>query len=176
MEKTTHRLTAVAQRLAQTRLPATIIPCLGLGRIVALEKNPMDEPERIVIADVLRRLVSRNLAQMFAGPIHTNCALHQFALSTRTGTEAVVHALTAATEANPANTVVSVDGTGAYDIISRDAMLRGPFAVPAANRCLPFVGLFYDVRRPALPARLAGGPRTPPPHQPSRGGLSKETP
>ena len=68
---------------------------------------------------------------------------HQFALSTRAGTEAVIHALTAATQANPAHTVLSVDGIGAYDTISRESMLRGLMTVPTANRSLPFVRTFY---------------------------------
>lgn len=68
---------------------------------------------------------------------------HQFALSTRAGTEAVIHALTAATQANPTHTVLSVDGIGAYDTISRESMLRGLMTVPTANRSWPFVRTFY---------------------------------
>ena len=104
-EETTHRLTAVAQRLAQARVPATIIPSLGLGRTVALQKLN-GRVRGIVIGDVLRRLASRNLAQIFAGPIHTSCSPHQFALSTRAGTDAVIHALTEATDANHTHTCV----------------------------------------------------------------------
>ena len=141
-EEATQRLTGVAQLLAQARVPEAIAPSLGLGRVVALQK-PNGRVRGIIVGDVLRRLVSRSLAQIFAGPIHRACSPHQFALSTRAGTEAVVHAITAATDANPAHTVVSVDGIGAYDTISRDSMLRGLHSVPLANRSLPFVRLFY---------------------------------
>ena len=55
----------------------------------------------------------------------------------------MVHALTAVTEANPTHTILSVDGVGAYDNISRNSMLQGLRDVPEANRCLPFVRMFY---------------------------------
>ena len=141
-EEATQRLTAVAESLARADVPPSIIPCLGLGRMVALQK-PNGRVRGIIIGDVLRRLVSRSLAQTYAEAIHTACSPHQFALSTRAGTEAIIHTITAATQANPAHTVVSVDGIGAYDTISRESMLQGLMAVPAANRSLPFVRMFY---------------------------------
>ena len=96
-----------------------------------------------MIGDLLRRLVSRCLAQRYAKQIHQACLPHQYALSTRAGTEAVVHALTTDSEQHPTRTILSVDGIGAYDTISRNCMLQGLQAVPEANRCLPFVRLFY---------------------------------
>jgi hypothetical protein len=110
--------------------------------MVALQK-PNGRARGIIIGDVLRRLISRSLAQTYAEAIHTACSPHQFALSTRAGTEAIIHTITAAAQANPAHTVVSVDGIGAYDTISRESMLQGLMAVPAANRSLPFVRMFY---------------------------------
>jgi len=132
----------VAQKLAQASVPAGIASAIGLGRMVALTK-PNGRVRGIVVGDVLRRLVSRCLAQQYAQPIHTACQPHQFALATRSGTEAVVHALTAVTEANPTHTILSVDGIRAYDNISRHSMLQGLREVPEANRCLPFVNMFY---------------------------------
>ena len=41
------------------------------------------------------------------------------------------------------STILSVDGVGAYDNISRNSMLQGVRDVPEANRCLPFVKMFY---------------------------------
>lgn len=87
-EEATQRLTAVAGLLAE--VPPSIIPCLGLGRVVALQK-PNGRVRGIIIGDVLRRLVSRTLAQTYAAAIHTACSPHQFALSTRAGTEAIIH-------------------------------------------------------------------------------------
>ena len=51
----------------------------------------------------------------------------------------MVHALTAAVELDPGTTVLSVDGVGAFDTVSRKAIQ----AVPGASRCLPFVRQFY---------------------------------
>ena len=138
----TTNLIRVARHLAQASIPAEIARAIGLGRMVALTK-PNGRVRGIVVGDVLRRLVSRCLAQKYAQPIHTACQPHQFALATRSGTEAVVHALTAVTKANPTHTILSVDGVGAYDNISRNSMLQGLRDVPEANRCLPFVKMFY---------------------------------
>ena len=40
------------------------------------------------------------------------------------------------TQHNTATTVLSIDGVGAYDTISRTSMLQGLFNTPAANQCL----------------------------------------
>ena len=56
---------------------------------------------------------------------------------------AVVHALTATTQSSNSKTILSIDGVGAYDTISRNSMLSGLLHTPEANRCLPFVRLWY---------------------------------
>eukprot|EP00438_Fugacium_kawagutii_P025935 Skav202354 [mRNA] locus=scaffold2638:334244:334885:+ [translate_table: standard] len=83
---------------------------------------------------------------MFSSHIHTACSPHQFALSTRAGTGAVIHALATATAHNPTSTILSIDGIGAYDAISRHSMLQGLYNTPEANRCLPFARLWYSRR------------------------------
>ena len=75
------------------------------------------------------------------------CQPFQFALSTRAGTEADARALLGATEARPDATILSVDGVGAFDHISRQAMLQG--LCTGANACVPFVRQFY-----AAPSRF----------------------
>ena len=141
----TTNLIRVARHFAQASIPAEIARAIGLGRMVALTK-PNGRVRGIVVGDVLRRLVSRCLAQKYVQPIHTACQPHQFALATRSGTEAVVHALTAVTEANPTHTILSVDGVGAYDNISRNSMLQGLRDVP---------GFSYSA-----PATVSGRPRS----------------
>ena len=141
-EDSTNKFVQVAQQLAAANIPPPTATAIGLGRIVALQK-PNGRVRGIVIGDILRRVVSRSIAQHFAAPIHQACSPHQFALSTRAGTEAIVHGITVATQTDPHLTVLSVDGIGAYDTISRNSMLRGLHAVPEANQCLPFVRLFY---------------------------------
>ena len=142
----TTNLIRVARHFAPSQYPQPkIARAIGLGRMVALTK-PNGRVRGIVVGDVLRRLVSRCLAQKYVQPIHTACQPHQFALATRSGTEAVVHALTAVTEANPTHTILSVDGVGAYDNISRNSMLQGLRDVP---------GFSYSA-----PATVSGRPRS----------------
>ena len=111
-EAATDRYIQVAQQVAQGRVPPQASQLLGLGRMVALQK-PNGGIRGLVIGDLLRRLVSRSLAQFFATQLQTACRPWQFALSNRSGTEAVVRALTLSTELNSNHTIVSVDGIGA---------------------------------------------------------------
>lgn len=83
---------------------------------MALQK-PSGGVRGLVIGHVLRRVVSCCLAQMFASHLHTACSPHQFALSTRAGIGAVIHALTTATEHEHTSTILSIDGIGAYDTL-----------------------------------------------------------
>ena len=124
-------------------MPRDITKALGLGRLVALQK-PNGTVKGIVVGDLLRRLVARCLAQTYAEPIAAACRPHQFALSTRAGAEAVVHSITTAVQHNQALTILSIDGVGAYDTISRRSMLTALCTVPGANRCSSFVNMFYS--------------------------------
>ena len=143
-EHATQSFVTVANQLANAQIPQEARRAIGLGRITALQK-PNGRVRGIVVGDLFRRLVARCLAQRYSEPIATACRPHQFALSTRAGAEAVVHNIAAATEANPALTVLSIDGIGAYDtIISRHSMLTALRAVPQANRCSSFVNMFYS--------------------------------
>ena len=116
--------------------------------------KPTGGVRALVMGDVFRRLVARTLAQQFGEAFREACAPFQYALSTRAGPEAVVRALRVATETDPRTTVLSIDGIGAYDHISRASMLdalRGhatleglrPFAahLPWASQLLY---VFYD--------------------------------
>jgi len=93
----------------------------------------------IVVGDYLRRLVARTLAQHFAPAFDVATRPHQYALATRAGTEALAHSL----QLETTSTVLSVDGVGAYDLISRLAMLGALRNTPDAASVLPFVRLFY---------------------------------
>ena len=52
-------------------------------------------------------------------------APYQYALNTRAVCECVAHILQTLTDLDPEATIVSIDGVGAYDSISRNAMLEG---------------------------------------------------
>ena len=72
-----------------------------------------------------------------------NTAPFQYALSTRAGCECIAHALQALTDQDPQSTIKSVDGIGAYDTISRNAMLRRLRHMEGGEAILPFVLQFY---------------------------------
>ena len=69
---------------------------------------------------------------------------HQYGLSTRTGTEAVSRLLRAATETCPRATILSVDAVGAFDHVSRGAMLGALLARRELHSLLPFARQFYS--------------------------------
>ena len=52
----------------------------------------------------------------------------------------------ALTDLNPEATVVSIDGIGACDLISRNVVLEGLLQVENGDQVLPFAGNFYGHR------------------------------
>ena len=135
----------VCLRLANATIPSTIAAAigLGLGRMIALQK-PSGGVRGLVVGDFLRCLVARSLAQHYASDFDAKCHPFQYALSTRAGTEAFIHTLQLTTELDPSQTILSVDGIGAYDHVSRASMLQGLRHTPHAQDALPFVRLFYS--------------------------------
>jgi len=131
-----------AQQLARAQLPDSIQAAVRLGRLVALRK-PDGGVRGLVMSDVFRRLVSRTLAQQFAPAFEAACMPHQHTLSTKAGAEALVRHLRAATELDPRATILSVDGVGAYDHVSRHAMLAAIAANPDTAPLLPMLRGLY---------------------------------
>ena len=141
-EDTAQLLGDATQCLASGDVPQDILRGLRLGRMVALQK-PDGGVRGLVMSDVFRRLVGRTLAQQFSGHFNTFCAPFQYALSARAGTEALARAVRIATEANGRATVLSIDGVGAYDHISRSCMLQGLQSDPILATLSPYVRQFY---------------------------------
>lgn len=131
-----------AQQLVDAEVPPAALAGLRLGRLVALSK-PNGGVRGLVMGDVFRRLVSRTLAQQFSTQFQHATMPHQFALATRAGSEALARTIRAATEMDPMLTVLSVDGVGAYDLISRHALLTGLRSHPDLQPLLPYVRQFY---------------------------------
>ena len=138
----THLFFLMGEQLAQARVPPTIHASIRQGRMIALQK-PRGGVRGIVVGDVVRRLVARTMAQQLSKAVEAATAPHQYAMSTRAGTECVAHVLQVLTEMDPQATIVSIDGVGAYDSISRKAMLEALMAVPGGSEALPFVRSFY---------------------------------
>ena len=107
----------------------------------SLFKNQTAE-SGIVIGDFTCRLVARCFAHQKAEAFQEASSTFQFALSTRSGAESVVRLLTAALELDPESTLVSVDGVGAFDTMSRQAMLQGLLRVPGRTSASPLCACF----------------------------------
>ena len=131
-----------ARVLAVGEVHHEVMKAIRLGRMTALSK-PDGGVWGIVVGDFLHRLVARTLAQQFSQAVLEATSPFQFALSTRAGTEAVTHALQALTRIDENATVVSIHGVGAFDLISRNAMVSGLMALENGDRMWPFIREFY---------------------------------
>ena len=133
----------VTTLFARGQLPGDILTAVRVGRMTALQK-PDGGVRCIVLGDVFRRLVARTIAKQFA--VQAEGATHpfQYALSTRAGTECVAHIVQALTIIDENATLLSIDGVGAYDSISRRAMFRGLANMVDGEKTIPFVRQFYD--------------------------------
>ena len=123
-------------------VPQPIVDAIRLGRMTALSK-PDGGVRGIVTGDVVRRLVARTMAQQLSDAVESGTAPFQYALSTRAGCECIAHALQGLSELDPNTTIISIDGIGAYDQISRAAMLDGLMNVAVCSQAIPFVRMFY---------------------------------
>ena len=94
-----------------------------------------------VIVDVIR--LGRTIAQQMSDVVEAATALYQHALSTRAGTECIAHILQTLTEDDPRTTVLSIDGIGTFDLISRKSMLEALMIVEGGPDIMPFVRQFY---------------------------------
>ena len=107
-----------------------------MGRMTALQKR--DGGVRgIVVGDVVRRLVARPVAQQFTEEGEAVTHPFQYALSTRAGTECVAHVAQSLTSMDSNATILSSDGVGAYDFISRRAMFQGVADLPNGDQLNP---------------------------------------
>ena len=130
-----------AQEFAQAIAPWEVVRVVGMGRLTALQKLS-GGVRGIVSGEVFRRLVARTIAQQLA-PALEKAAPFQYAFSTKSGCECVAHAIQALTDFDPDTTLLSIDGIGAFDLISRNAMLQGLANVEGGGRAVPFVSQFY---------------------------------
>ena len=135
----TSLLGEAASQLAQGNIPEEVVSAIRLGRMTALQK-PDGGVRGIVVGDVFRRVVARTIAQQYAKLGEAATHPFQHALSTRAGTECVTHIVQAMTSEDREATILSIDGIGAYDIVSRNAMFRG---VADMVKLVPFMRLFY---------------------------------
>ena len=134
-------LAQVASAMAVGDIPDDILDIIRLGRVTALQK-PDGGIRGIVVGYVLRRLVARTIVKQVEEGRSSHCSF-QYALSTETGCECVAHILQTFTDVDERATIVSINGIGAYDLISRNAMLQGLPMMENGDRVLSFVRCFY---------------------------------
>ena len=132
----------VCAQLAVGNVPEEIIDTIRLGRMTALSK-PDGGVRGIVVGDIVRRLVARTISKQIAKKVEETTAPFQYALTTKAGCECVAHILQTLTDSNHETTIISIDGVGAYDLISRHAMLEGVLRMENGDQILPFVRMFY---------------------------------
>ena len=136
-------LCRVASLLSVEQVPETILEAIRLGRMTALSKPDGGGVRGIVVGDVLRRLVARTIAKQVIEKVEAATAPFQYALSTKAGCECVAHVLQTLTDLDPEATIMSIDGVGAYDLISRGAVLEGLLRMEGGDQILPFVRCFH---------------------------------
>ena len=135
-----HLFFRICERLARAEVPDAVVNIIRMGRLTVLSK-PDGGVRGIVAGDVVRRLVARTMSQQLSPAVERATSPFQYAMTTRAGCECVAHALQGLTETDPEVTVTSIDGLGAFDTISRGAMLQGLRRVSGA--ALPFTRMFY---------------------------------
>ena len=106
-------------------------------------KKPQGGARGIAVSDVFRRIIARTVAKQCAVAAEKATADFQFALRTRAVCECVSHVLQTLTDLDPTAIILSLDGVGAFDLVPRNAMLKGLLTVEGGDRVLPFVRLFY---------------------------------
>ena len=92
-----------------------------------------------MVGDVLRRLVARTLAQQFSLTVLEATSPFQFALSTNQVRDRGRDPRCKHSSLDENATVVSIDGVGAFDLISRNAMVSGLMAMENGDRMWPFI-------------------------------------
>ena len=119
-----------------------MVDVLRRRSITALQK-PDGGVRGITVGEVFRRLVSRTIAQQLAPAVEEAISPFQHALTTRSGCECVAHAVPALTDVDGRATILSIDGIGAFDLVSRGAMLEGLRTLDGGDAAFPFVKQFH---------------------------------
>ena len=141
-EEESNKFFEVAQSFAQANIPEEILAVLRVGQMTALQK-PNGGVRGMVVGDVVRRLVAKTMAKQFVTRFETATKPFQHALATRAGCESIAHAVQVVTDMDPRATVLSIDGVGAFDLISRRAMMCAVQRMPDGETILPSVLQFY---------------------------------
>ena len=139
-------LAEVGSIMSQGEIPDAVMEGIRLGRLTPLQK-PHGGVSGIVVGDIMRRLVARTMAKQIAKKVEKATAPFQYALTTKAGCECVAHILQTIMDKDERATVVSIDGAGAYDLISRNAMMEGLLRMEDGDQ-VHSCGVSVEARRP----------------------------
>ena len=129
--------------------PPDVLALLRMGRLAALQK-PGGGVRGIVCGDLVRRLVARSIAQQISSAVEEATSPFQYALTTKASGECVAHAIQSLTDLDSRATVLSIDGIGAFDMISRAAMLDGLQQVRGGDTCASFRAPVFTPTPPSI--------------------------
>ena len=152
-----NKLPEIAQAFAQAQIPDEILSALRVGQLTALGK-PNGEVRVIVVGDVVRRLITKTTSDQLMTRFETGTKPFQCALSTRVGCESIAHTVQTATDNDARATVLSKDGVGAFDLISRRATTTALHRMPYGHTILPFVLQFWPPFNKLVGRREWDGP------------------
>ena len=96
------------------------------------------------MGDTFRWIVARTMVRQVAEVAEAATAPFQHAFHTRAGTECVSHVMQTLIDLDPRTTVLSVDGVGAFGLISRNSMMQGWLHMEGGEKLLPFARMFHS--------------------------------
>ena len=138
-------LTDVAEVLARGRVPEPVVAAMAMSQLTALRK-PNGRVRGICAGDTFRRLVAKCLARQKQQALRQAVAPANFGLADRSGTDGLIHLVRSLTEADHNCTVLSIDGVGAYDHVSRARMMQELWREEELRDLVPFVRMWLNRR------------------------------
>ena len=135
-------LHAVGQILARAEVPQEIVQALAMSKLTAMIK-PNGRIRGIAAGDAFRRLVSKALARQSQTIFRELVAPANFGLCDRGGTDSLIHMVQFLLEEDEGKVLLSVDGVGAFDHVSRARFFEELAAHSGLNSLLPFVRQWY---------------------------------
>ena len=153
-------LCQILNYIANADVPDHVKMALRLGSLTPLRKVDYDGTARgvrgICTGHLLRRIVARTLAQKHRQEIEEATSPEQLAMGSRSGMDLATLTARSALELDPDLVLISIDGVGAYDHISRKAMFDALNELPAAREMLPFLRIFYGQQSTFYVSGLGG--------------------
>ena len=103
----------------------------------------MEECGELLLVTSLDASSPKTMAKQLMARFETATKKFQYALATRAGCESIAHAVQVASDRDPRAKVLSFDGVGTFDLISRRAMMSAVHRMPDGDTLLRFVLQFY---------------------------------